>query len=108
MFTRQCKKCLFQYQYEGCANLIAFCPNCNSYDYLECEYGYGPVVPCKIYHGSREIGMVTYDKMDRMKYRIDSDVFNIHKVLENTYLNALYEAKDMVTDLLQERDISCL
>ena len=82
--------------------MIAFCPNCNSYDYLECEYGYGPVVPCKIYHGSREIGMVTYDKMDRMKYRIDSDVFNIHKVLENTYLNALYEAKDMVTDLLQE------
>lgn len=104
MFKRRCKKCSFEYEYEGFANLIVFCPNCNTYDYLECEYGYGPVVPCRIYHGNKEVGMITYDRGSKNKYRIDSDVFTLHKMLENTYLDALYEAKDMVSDLLQERE----
>ena len=105
MFKRQCNKCSFEYKHEGFANLIVFCPKCNTYDYLECEYGYGPVVHCRICHGNKEVAMITYDKENRNKYRIDSDVFNLHKVLENTYLDALYEAKDIISDLLQERNI---
>jgi hypothetical protein len=26
---------------------------------MECEYGYGPVTPCYIYQGEKEIGIVT-------------------------------------------------
>ena len=96
-FKRKCKSCDFEYEYEGFANLMTFCPSCNSYDFLECEYGYGPVVPCRIYHGSKEIGMISYDKENRTKYRIDSDALKLHQVLEKTYLEALHEARDILT-----------
>ena len=102
MFKRQCRHCSFEYEYdhEKAANLITFCPNCHSYDHLECEYGFGPVVPCTIYHGSKKIGMVSYDTEDPHKYRIDSDTLCLHKVLEKRYLDALLEATDLISDLL--------
>lgn len=100
---RCCKKCGIEYEYELFANLILYCPNCDSYDHLECEYGYGPVVPCKIYHGGKEIAMITYDANGRNKYRVDSDKYNVHKVLEHTYLEALYEARDIITHLLNKK-----
>ena len=103
IFSRKCCICGFEYKYEGCSNLISFCPNCNKYDFLECEYGYGPVVPCRIYHGSKVVGMVTYNDDYGTSYRIDSDIFNLHKVLENSYLKALYEAKDIFSEILNDR-----
>lgn len=99
---RKCINCGFEYEYEGFANLMAFCPECNSYDFLECEYGYGPVVPCRIYHGCKEIGMITHDKETKAKYRIDSDPLNIHQVLEKTYLEALHEARDILKEKIHE------
>lgn len=101
VFKKKCGKCTFEYEYEGFANLITFCPNCNNYDFLECEYGYGPVVPCRIYHGSKVVGMVTYNEDAEKRYRIDSDKFNLHKVLEHSYLEALYEARDMFAELIK-------
>lgn len=103
-FKRKCEKCGFDYEYEGYANFIVFCPNCNDYVFAECEYGYGSVVPCRIYYGSEIVGMVTYDKECVGRYRIDSDIFYIHKVLEKTYLEALFEAKDMLAELIKERN----
>ena len=60
------------------------------------DVGCGPVVPCRIYHGSKEIGMISYDKENRTKYRIDSDALKLHQVLEKTYLEALHEARDVL------------
>ena len=73
------------------------------YDFLECEFGYGPVVPCRIYHGSKVVGMVTYNEGHEKRYRIDSDIYILHKVLENSYLEALYEAKDIFFEIINER-----
>lgn len=101
VFKKQCGKCTFEYEYEGFANLITFCPNCNNYDFLECEYGYGPVVPCRIYHGNKVVGMVTYNEDSEKRYRIDSDIFNLHKVLEHSYLEALYETRDIFSKLIK-------
>ncbi|MBQ4536898.1 MAG: hypothetical protein II994_04700 [Lachnospiraceae bacterium] len=101
-FKKKCGKCTFEYEYEGFANLMTFCPKCNNYDFLECEYGYGPVVPCRICHGSKVIGMVTYSGDSERRYRIDSDIFNLHKVLEHSYLEALYEARDVFSELIKD------
>lgn len=101
---RCCVKCGFEYEYESFANSIVFCPHCNNYTHLECEYGYGTVVPCKIYYGSREIGMVSYNENPKQRYRIDSDVFNLHKALEHSYLEALYEARDLIFELINEKN----
>ena len=100
LLKRQCKRCVFEYEFEPFANLITFCPSCNKYDYLSCEYGFGPVVPCRIYHGSKVIGLVSYNDVSERVYRLDSDELNIHKVLNNTYLQALEEAIDIVADKL--------
>ncbi len=100
MIEIHCKCCGIKYEVEGCANFMTFCPDCNSTNFMECEYGYGPVVPCRIYHGDKVIGIVNNDSKERMKYRIDLDVFNVHKILNNRYLEALEEARDMVIDLL--------
>ncbi len=98
-----CKNCENEYEVELCANFMTFCPKCNSYNFMECEYGYGPVVPCRIYHGDKVIGMVNNDSKDRMKYRVDLDGFNVHKILNKRYLEALQEARDMVTDFLNSK-----
>jgi len=99
---KQCKKCNFEYEYEGFANLMVFCPCCDEFDYLSCEYGFGPVVPCRIYHGSKEVGMVSYKDSSQRGYRLESDVFDLHKELERSYLEALYEAKDMIAELIND------
>ena len=100
MLKRQCEKCGFEYEFEPFANLITFCPSCNKYDYLSCEYGFGPVVPCRIYHGSKVVGLVSYNDVSERVYRLDSDELNMHKVLENTYLKALEETIAIVADEL--------
>ncbi|MDF2589982.1 MAG: hypothetical protein K0S41_3823 [Anaerocolumna sp.] len=101
IFHRKCKSCNGEYEYEGYANLIVFCPNCYKFDYLECEYGYGPVVPCRIYLGNEEIAMVTYHNGGETKYQYDSTKFCLHKDLKNDYLEALYEARDITAQLLK-------
>lgn len=103
MMKIHCKNCATEYEVELCANFMTFCPKCNSYSFMECEYGYGPVVPCRIYHGNNVIGMVNYDMGDRMKYRIDLDGFDVHKILNKRYLEALQEARDTVADLLSSK-----
>ena len=100
VFKKKCGRCEFEYEYEGFVNLITICPNCNSYDFMECEFGYGPVVPCRIYHGNEVIGMVNYSEGSEKRYRVDSDKYNIHKLLDCSYLEALFEAKDILLELI--------
>ena len=101
MLKKQCEKCGFEYEYEGFANLMVFCPRCNEFDYLSCEYGFGPVVPCRIYHGKNVVGMVSYNDASERVYRIDSETYNIHEVLQRKYLEALYEAKDIISEFVK-------
>lgn len=102
VLKKKCAKCSFEYDYESFANLILFCPNCGNYDFLECEYGYGPVVPCRIYYGNKVVGMVTASEGFERRYRVDSDVFDVHRLLQSSYLDALYEAKDIISELIKE------
>lgn len=93
---RICIACQSSYEFEGSANLLAFCPHCKQFDYMECEYGFGPVVPCRIYVGSEWIGTVTYDDQRQLTYRLDCEQYHIHQRLEATYLDAIYEARDLI------------
>lgn len=58
---RKCAHCGNKYKYEAAANFMAFCPRCKKSDASECEYGYGPITPCKIYLGGETIGEVSGD-----------------------------------------------
>ena len=98
--TRKCRRCGTEYQYESFANVITFCPNCHKRDQLQCEYGYGPVVPCMIYLGEEVIGTVTYDDRAHTRYRFDAPKYNIHRVLEHTYMEALEEACDIAAGFI--------
>lgn len=95
MKLEKCKQCNHEFEYEISSNLIVFCPYCKKYAFLLCEYGFGPVVPCKILLGQEEIATVTYHDRNNSIYRYDSDKFHIHKVLAKTYLEALLEAEDI-------------
>ena len=95
MELERCKYCNQDVEYEISANFIVFCPHCKNYMFLLCEYGFGPVVPCRILLGKEEIATVTCDDSADNIYRYDSDKFQIHKNLNKTYYNALLEAKDI-------------
>ncbi len=99
--TRKCRHCGAEYQYANYANVITFCPECRRQDQLICEYGYGPVAPCRIYLGSEIIGLVTYDNREQTRYRLDSMKYGLHTVLEHTYMEALKEAEGIIAHRLE-------
>lgn len=105
MLKRKCERCGREYEYESHANHIVYCPHCRQYSFLECEYGYGPVVPCFICLGTDVIGTVTYNRRSNSEYRFDSDKYQVHTVLKNRSLKALEEAKDIVTEILSDESI---
>ncbi len=97
-----CQKCNTDLEYELSANFIVFCPHCCSYVYLECEYGYGPVVPCNILLGTEIIAEVKYDTYNQNQYILQSEHFDIDIILQHKYLEALVEAKDIVAKSLKK------
>lgn len=102
MLKRTCRHCNAEYEYEGCANFITFCPHCGKCDDMKCEYGYGPVVPCAICFGDERIAMVTRDGSAGGGYRYDSEKFDVHMRLQQTQLQALEEARDVTAKLLSK------
>lgn len=100
---RVCPKCNADVEYELSANFMVFCPHCRSYVLLECEYGYGPVVPCNILLGAKKVAeVVTCDSYNQSQYVLQSEHFGIHIILKNMYLDALLEAKDIIAKSLKE------
>ena len=96
-----CKHCKQEIEYEISANFIVFCPHCKKYVFLQCEYGYGPVVPCRVLLGREEIAMITDADRRNGVYRYDSDKFDYHRTLQKkASLEALMEAKDLTGRLL--------
>ena len=94
----KCKECNYEISYTQFANFIIFCPNCLKQSYLECEYGYGPVVPCHILLGEKEIGIITKRGYTYILQTLYSD-----KIieLEKEYLEALKEAADIIKSKLE-------
>lgn len=56
-----CEYCGAEYTHGGGANIICFCPQCGKRNRIECEYGYGPVVPCTIYCGDSAVAEIGAD-----------------------------------------------
>ncbi|MBO4998582.1 MAG: hypothetical protein J6D02_11335 [Lachnospira sp.] len=102
MHSTVCRFCGEQFEHQRAANFIVFCPNCKKRTYLECEYGFGPIVPCSIFVGVMKVGEITYADT-RLQYRLDSDVFQIHRVLHHGYKNleAYEEAIGIIDDYVK-------
>lgn len=81
-----CVKCGQAFEIGFPANLIMICPQCKGIR-IECEYGFGPIVPCEIYAGSKEIAKINYADPRGLRYRIDSDELGIHMELQKGYAN---------------------
>lgn len=87
----ECVYCNTKFQVEICSNFTVICPCCKRSIYLECEYGYGPVTPCRIYLGETIVGIVESPKTN---YYLEINRKRIY--LQKTYLEAIYEAEETV------------
>jgi hypothetical protein len=94
----KCKECNHEISYTQSANFIVFCPQCLKQSYLECEYGYGPVVPCNIFLGEKEIAIVN---KKGYKYILQTQYSDEIIELEKEYLEALEEASEIVKSILE-------
>lgn len=91
-----CKKCGNDYKVPLTANMISICPQCLTYNYCECEYGFGPITPCYIFVGDKEVAQIT----GNINYHLDSDELGIHMVLKQKYadLAVCKEATEIVLE----------
>ena len=95
---RRCRHCGQEYSYEDdSANIMTFCPHCHRYDHLECEYGYGGIVPCQVLLGDQPLAVI---RKSGEHYRLDSLQLNIHEDLYHTGIKALEEAEKRITQAL--------
>ena len=93
-----CQECDYEISYIQCVNFIVFCPNCLKQSYLECEYGYGPVIPCHILLGEKEIGIIT---KRGYTYVLQTQYSDRVIKLEKEYLEALKEAAEIIKGMLE-------
>ena len=94
----RCKECNQEINFTPTVNFIVFCPNCLQYTFLECEYGYGPVVPCSILLGEKEIATVTQqDHTYILQTQYSEEII----VLEKRYLEALKEAIEIIKSKIE-------
>ena len=84
-----CIYCDTKFSVETYANYSVICPCCKRNIFLECEYGYGPVTPCRIYLGSETAGIV---ESEGNRYYLTTNSAKIP--LSKTYLDAIGEASE--------------
>lgn len=92
----ECIYCDTKFSVEICANFSVICPCCKRNVYLECEHGFGPVTPCRIYLGEEIVGIV---ESKATSYYLNMRRKNI--TLNNTYLDAISEAQKIVREHLK-------
>lgn len=100
--TIKCKYCNCEVSYAAYANFIVFCPKCKREIHFECEYGYGPVTPCVILLGEDYFGKVT--KNNKNEYLLEIMLRRKKIKLMRSYLEALYEAREIVGNMLAKQD----
>ena len=54
----KCKECGKTYFSRSTTNTIFMCPECYAYNRCICDYGFGPIAPCDILLGDREVGSI--------------------------------------------------
>lgn len=92
----ECIYCDTKFSVEISANYSVRCPCCKRSVYLECEYGFGPVTPCRIYLGEEIVGIV---ESKATSYYLNMRGKNIN--LNNTYLDAILEAEKIIEEHLE-------
>lgn len=91
----ECQYCGAKTSVERSANFSVLCPHCKRTIGGECEYGYGPVTPCRMYYGKEIVGMLDHtDCPYNDQYYVEIKGKKIP--LKNAYLKAIYEAEDVV------------
>lgn len=102
MAKRICDRCGYAYEAKcNAPNIIYLCPKCFNYVGCECEYGFGPIVPCSILLGGKKIAEIVYN--DSNGYRLISSELGIVKDLIRGYeqLGAYDEAVEIVAEQLK-------
>ena len=102
MTKRICDKCGYAYEAKCTApNIIYLCPICLNYVGCECEYGFGPIVPCSILLGGKQIAEIVYN--DSNGYRLISSELGIDKDLIKGYeqLGAYDETVEIVAEQIK-------
>ena len=105
MTKRICDKCGYAYEAKCTApNIIYLCPICLNYVGCECEYGFGPIVPCSILLGGKQIAEIAYN--DSNGYHLISSELGIDKDLIKGYeqLGAYDEAVEIVAEQLKVQE----
>ena len=100
-----CDRCSYAYEAKcNAPNIIFLCPKCFNYVACECEYGFGPIVPCSILFGEKKIAEIVYK--DSTDYRLISDELGIDKDLIKGYeqLGAYDEAACIIAEQLEEQE----
>ena len=54
----KCKFCGKTYFSRSATNTVFLCPDCYGYNRCICDYGFGPIAPCDILLGDREVGEI--------------------------------------------------
>ncbi len=98
-----CEKCGCTLPYQSHANFIIICPNCFEEMFLECEYGFGPVVPCVILVGTHPVATVVEDQ--HYNYFLRWHPCEKPTALKERYYDALLEAARIVQNRLKEASI---
>ena len=96
----KCQNCGHKFYIAPFANWIAYCDSCH-WSLCQSECGFGAVTPCRVYIGSKVVGLIT--KTNGV-YRFDSDVFNLHLELQEVYQDALNKVMRLIPELLDKKD----
>ena len=97
----KCRKCEREYLVPLRANFMFFCPECKEYNGCECDYGFGPITPCAIFVGDKEIGKIT--KGENIVYELHSKEYGIDIKLTKGYenLNVYDEVVSIIKEYLE-------
>ena len=97
----ECKYCDAEFSVENVANFGVICSHCKRLIKLECEYGFGPATPCRIYHGEKLAGVVDYANSNYY-LRANTELFR----LQGTYWEAINDALDIIRRRLSPHEIT--
>lgn len=86
-------------------NVVVICPKCHKYIGSVSDYGHGPIVPCDVFVGEKNIGQIREAPADG-SYRFLSSELNVAFSLKNGYkdLGCYKEVAEFVENYLHEKE----
>lgn len=100
MYHCNCKKCGAKYDAPTTGNTLYICPYCFEYVSSLSDYGFGPITPCEIMLGDKQIGVIT----ERATYHLECKELEIDVDLSGKYKNleVYREASEIISNKLKE------